>query len=129
MTRPADLRYASTHEWVRVQGDVATIGITDFAVEQLSDLAFIDLPDAGAKCKKGARFGEIESTKAVSDLLAPVTGEIIEVNTEVVENLQYISSSPYERGWLVRVRMSNPAELEGLLNAEAYETHVQAEQH
>jgi glycine cleavage system H protein len=125
MSRPVHLKYSPTHEWVRVEGDVARIGITDFAVEQLSDLAFIDLPKAGASTKKGCRFGEIESTKAVSDLVAPVSGEILEVNDEVLANLPIVSSSPFEKGWLIRVRMSNPAECEGLLDAEGYAAEVE----
>ena len=127
MTRPEVLKYTSTHEWVQVEGDVATIGITDHAVEQLSDLVFIDLPEAGASAQKGARFGEIESTKAVSDLVSPVSGEIVEVNSEVADDMQRISDSPFERGWLIRVKMSNIEELDGLLGVEEYSLQLETE--
>jgi glycine cleavage system H protein len=123
------LKFAPTHEWVRVEGDVAVVGITDHAVEQLSDLAFVDLPEKGTKAERDVRFGEIESTKSVSDLVAPVSGEIIDVNTEAVENLQLISSSPFDQGWMVRIRMSNRSELDSLLSAEDYAAHILTEEH
>lgn len=129
MSRPANLKYTRSHEWVRVEGDVATVGITDHAVEQLSDLAFVDLPRKGAKAEKDQRFGEIESTKSVSDLIAPLSGEIFDVNTEVIENLQLISLSPFDEGWLIRVRISNPAELKSLLSSEDYAEHLKHEEH
>lgn len=129
MARPANLKYTPTHEWVRVEGDDAVVGITDHAVEQLSDLAFVDLPEKGSPAEKDVRFGEIESTKSVSDLIAPVSGEIIDVNTEVVENLQMISSSPFEQGWMIRVRMSDRSELDSLLSAEEYADHILTEEH
>jgi glycine cleavage system H protein len=122
------MKYTATHEWVRVEGDIATVGITDHAVEQLNDLVFIDLPEAGASTQKGGRFGEIESTKAVSDLVSPVSGEIVEVNSGVVDELQRISDSPFEGGWLIRVRMSDPTELEALLGSEEYATQLEAEE-
>jgi glycine cleavage system H protein len=125
MSRPAELKYTPTHEWVRVEGDTATVGLTDFAVEPLSDLAFIDLPKVGATAKKGTRFGEIESTKAVSDLVAPVSGEIVEVNADVLANLPIVSASPFAEGWMIRVRLSDPAELQGLLDAGAYALEVE----
>jgi len=129
MARPTDLKYSPTHEWVRVDADVAVVGITDHAVEELGDLAFIDLPKAGTAVKKGERFGEIESTKAVSDLVSPVTGEILEVNQELVDDLERISLSPFDRGWMIRVRMSRPAELSDLLSAEDYAAQISAEEH
>jgi glycine cleavage system H protein len=129
MARPANLKYTPTHEWVRVEGDIAVVGITDHAVEQLSDLAFVDLPEKGSKAEKDVRFGEIESTKSVSDLMAPVSGEIIDVNDEIVENLQMISSSPFDQGWMIRIRMADPSELDSLLSAEAYAAHILTEEH
>jgi glycine cleavage system H protein len=129
MSRPVDLKYTPTHEWVRVEGDVAVVGITDHAVEQLSDLAFIDLPEKGAAAEKDTRFGEIESTKSVSDLIAPVSGEIIDVNTDLVEDLQRISSSPYDEGWMIKIRMSNPSELGTLHSAADYDAHLKTEEH
>ncbi|MBI4604649.1 MAG: glycine cleavage system protein GcvH [Planctomycetes bacterium] len=128
-TRPANLRYTPTHEWVRVEGPDAVVGITDHAVEQLSDLAFIDLPEEGRAVRRDEPFGEIESTKAVSELIAPVSGKIVAVNSELVETLQRITASPFGEGWMVRIRMSDPSELEGLLTAEAYEAHVLTEEH
>lgn len=129
MARPANLKYTTSHEWVRVEGDLAVIGITDYAVEQLSDLAFVDLPEKGDKVVKDGRFGEIESTKSVSDLIAPVSGEVVEVNTEVIENLQMISSSPFDEGWMIRVRMSSPAELASHLSADGYAEHLKTLEH
>ena len=134
MSRPSDLRYTATHEWVRVSGDetsglTATVGITDFAVAQLSDLAFVDLPATGKAVKKGARFGEIESTKAVSDLVAPVSGTVVAVNGDVAENLALISNSPFGDGWLVRIRLTDPSELKALLSAQDYEAVTQVEEH
>jgi glycine cleavage system H protein len=129
MARPENLKYAPTHEWVRVEGDVAVVGITDYAVEQLSDLAFVDLPEAGAKVEKDTRFGEIESTKSVSDLISPVSGAIIAVNTEIVDNLHLISTSPYDQGWMLRVRMSDPSELDSLLSADDYAAQIASEEH
>jgi glycine cleavage system H protein len=129
MARPSDLKYSRTHEWVRVEGDVATVGITDYAVEQLGDLAFVDLPEVGGSAKQGERFGEIESTKAVSDLVSPVSGEIVEVNSEVVDDLELISGSPFEKGWLVRIRLSALEELEPLLTDDGYATAIESEEH
>ena len=127
MSRPADLRYAKTHEWVRVDGDVAVVGITDHAVEQLGDLAFVDLPEVGTRVSKGDSFGEIESTKTVANLYTPVGGEIVAVNEELADNLQLISDAPYESGWMIRLRMSEELETEGLLTADEYADHVAAE--
>ena len=129
MARPENLKYTPTHEWVRVEGDAAVIGITDYAVEQLSDLAFVDLPEKGTLTEKDARFGEIESTKSVSDLISPVSGAIIDVNTEIVDNLHLISSSPFGEGWMIRVRMSDPSELASLLSAGDYAAHIASEEH
>jgi len=129
MSRPSDLKYTPTHEWVRIEGDVAVIGITDHAVHELSDLAFIDLPEKGSTVEKDARFGEIESTKAVSDLVSPVSGEVIEVNGDLVENLQWVSSSPYGEGWMIKVRMADPSQAAGLLSAEDYAAHIASEEH
>ncbi|HZN59579.1 MAG TPA: glycine cleavage system protein GcvH [Planctomycetota bacterium] len=129
MARPTNLKYTSTHEWVRVEGDVAVVGITDYAVEQLSDLAFIDLPEKGTMVEKDKRFGEIESTKSVSDLIAPVSGEIIAVNSGLADDLQRISSSPFDDGWMVRIRMSKPPEVSSLLSADAYASHILTQDH
>jgi glycine cleavage system H protein len=129
MARPTDLKYTPSHEWVRVEDGVAVIGITDHAVAELSDLAFVDLPEKGMQVEKDTRFGEIESTKSVSDLIAPVSGEILAVHDELVENLQLISDSPFDEGWMVRIRMSDPSELESLLSAADYAAHIEREKH
>ncbi len=129
MPLPKNLRYTPSHEWVRVEGAFAIVGITDFAVEQLSDLVFIELPAKEAKVKKEARFGEIESTKTVSDLIAPVSGKVVEVNTALADNLDLIKDSPYGQGWMVKIQMSDPAELESLLTADRYQQQLDSEEH
>lgn len=119
--RPEDLRYHESHEWVRVEGDIATVGITDYAVEQLTDLVYVELPETGAEVKAGETFGEIESVKAVSDLIAPVTGTVEEVHDALPDQLDLLSSAPFTDGWLIKVKMSDPGEAESLMNLEAYE--------
>jgi glycine cleavage system H protein len=122
-----NLRFATTDEWVRVEGDIATIGITDFAVQALTDLVHIELPDAGGTITKGDVLGEVESVKAVSDLYAPVTGEVVEVNSGLVDDLDALSDEPFGRGWIVKIRMSNPDDLSSLIDRAAYEAHWNAE--
>ena len=126
---PSNLRYAKTHEWVHVEGDVATIGISDFAVKQLTDLVYIGLPDVGRKLKAAETFGEVESVKAVSDLYAPISGEVVEVNKKLVNDLAALSDDPYGRGWMVKIRMSDAAAVNSLLDRKAYEAHVASEEH
>jgi glycine cleavage system H protein len=121
---PKTLRFAPTHEWIHLDGDVATVGISRFAVDQLTDLIMIDLPAVGTKGAAGKGFGEVESVKAVSDLYAPVSGEVVEVNSEVTGNVQLLAEDPYDRGWLIKVKTdpkSLPAEL---LDHYAYEKKV-----
>ncbi len=121
MKRPGHLRYSETHEWTSLDGDVATVGITDFAVEQLQDLVFIELPKAGARVEKGKRFGEIESVKAVSDLVAPVSGEVTAVNEALDVDLGPLASDPFGAGWLVKVRVPDrESALAGLLDEAGY---------
>ena len=120
MNAPENLRYATTHEWVRVEGDTAIVGITDFAQAELGDVVYLDLPDAGRQVIKGAPFGAVESVKAVSDLYAPVSGEITEVNGPLLDSPEGINNSPYEGGWMVKIRMSDPSEVDGLLDAAGY---------
>jgi glycine cleavage system H protein len=129
METPAELKYAPTHEWLRIDGSTATIGITHHAVEQLGDLAFVDFPEPGTTVERAQAFGEIESTKTVSELFAPVSGEIVEVHTSLVEELHSISESPYEAGWMIKIRMNDPAEVDELLSAADYETLVAQEEH
>ena len=116
----SSLKYAKTHEWLRIEGDVGTIGVSDFAVKELTDLVFVGLPNVGKKFAAGEVFGEIESVKAVSDLYAPVSGEVIEINSNLPNDLDALSQDPFGRGWLIKLRLSNPAEAASLLDAAAY---------
>jgi glycine cleavage system H protein len=125
----ASLKYSKTHEWVAVEGDVATIGISDFAVHLLSDLVYADLPAVGKRITQGQPFGEVESVKAVSDLYAPVSGEVIARNDKLPDNLDLLTTSPFADGWMVKVRLSNPGELASLLSQTAYKSHCEAEKH
>lgn len=117
---PSDLKYARTDEWVRLEGDIATIGISDFAQDQLNDVVFVELPEVGTEVKKGEPFGTVESVKAASDLNAPVTGTVTEVNDAVRDNPELINSDPYERGWLIKVKVSDPDSRNDLMDSAAY---------
>lgn len=118
---PADLRYTKDHEWVKVDGDVATIGVTDFAANQLGDVVFVDLPAAGRSVEQFATFGVVESVKAVSDLYAPVSGEVVEVNPDLSGQPELVNSDPFGGGWMIRVRVADAAQIDGLLDAAAYD--------
>jgi glycine cleavage system H protein len=118
---PTDLRYTKDHEWVRVDGDTATIGITDFAAKQLGDVVFVDLPEAETAVTQFATFGVVESVKAVSDLFAPVSGEVAETNGGLTGQPELVNSDPYGAGWMIRVRITDPAQIDGLLEPAAYE--------
>jgi glycine cleavage system H protein len=123
--RPNDRKYTESHEWVKVDGDVATIGITDFAIEQLDELVYLDLPEAGDSVTRGEPFGEIESVKAQSDIYSMLTGEVIETNTSLADNLDDLMKDPFNAGWMIKVKIENPAELEGdLKDAEQYESFL-----
>lgn len=124
-TTPSELRYTEQHEWVRVDGDVVTVGITHFAQDQLGDVVYVDLPSAGAPVEREQPFGEVESTKSVSDLFAPVTGEIVERNDALDERPELVNSDPYGDGWLVSIRVADAAQLDELLDAAAYEGLLQ----
>jgi glycine cleavage system H protein len=126
---PKTLRYAPTHEWVSLDGDIATIGISQFAIDQLTDLIVIDLPAPGSRLTAGKSFGEIESVKAVSDLYAPVGGEVVEVNSAVAGDVQRLAKEPYGGGWLIKVRVDDPAAVDALLDRDAYERKVADEAH
>lgn len=126
---PASLKFTKTHEWVAVEGDIATIGISDFAVHLLSDLVYADLPPIGKKITQGEPFGEVESVKAVSDLYAPVSGEVIGRNDALPDNLDLLTTSPFDGGWMVKVRLSNAGELSSLLSQTAYKAHCDTEKH
>ncbi len=123
------LRYAPTHEWVQLSGDVATIGITKFAVDQLTDLIMIELPAVGTRITRGKAFGEIESVKAVSDLYAPLAGSVIEVNADVAGNVQILADDPYDKGWLIKVKVVQPVDIRDLLDLDAYEHKVAEDAH
>ena len=118
---PADLRYTKDHEWVRVDGDTATIGVTDFAAKQLGDVVFVDLPSVGKTVDQFATFGVVESVKAVSDLYAPLSGEVLEVNGDLGGAPELVNSDPFGGGWMIRVRVTDAGQVAGLLDAAAYE--------
>ncbi len=126
---PANLKYAASHEWVRVEGEVAVIGITAFALEQLTDLIVMDLAKPGTKVKQGGRLGEVESVKSVSDIYAPVGGEVIEVNLAIINDLSKLPTDPYGDGWLVKLKLENAADLNSLMTDEAYQAAVAAADH
>ena len=126
---PNELKYATTHEWVYPDGEMTVVGITDFAVKTLTDLVFLELPVVGTVVKAGEPFGEVESVKAVSELLAPVSGEIVEVNTSVTDDLDCLSKDPYGAGWLVKIKMTDPSQLETLLDFAAYEKQCKENEH
>ena len=117
---PDDLRYHEEHDWARIEGDVATFGITWYAQDSLGEVVFYDPPEAGAAIARGESYAEVESVKAVSDVIAPLSGEIVEVNSELEQSPERINEDPYGGGWLVKVRLSDPSEAEGLLGADDY---------
>ena len=124
---PDDLKYLDTHEYIRLEGDLATIGISAFAVNQLGDIVFLDLPEVGAGLEKGEAFGTVESVKAVEDLKAPVTGTVVERNEEIIESPEDLVEDPYGAGWLLKVRVDNPSEVDDALSAAAYREMVEGE--
>jgi glycine cleavage system H protein len=124
MSYPADLKYTKEHEWVRVDGTTGVVGITDFAQQQLGDVVYVELPEVGSTITAGQVFGTIESVKAVSELFAPVSGEVTEVNTSLKDRPDYVNSKPHET-WMVKVNMNNSSELASLMDAGAYETLIQ----
>jgi glycine cleavage system H protein len=121
---PLDLKYAKSHEWVRVNGDVATIGITDHAQHELTDVVFVELPEVGRKLNAGEACAVVESVKTASDIYSPVSGEITEVNQAVVDDPALVNTEPYEDGWFFRIKLSNPAELSALLGPEQYKVQI-----
>jgi glycine cleavage system H protein len=121
MTSPQDLKYTKSHEWVRVDGDIATIGVTDYAQSELGDITYLELPDVGGSVSGGEPFGVVESVKAASDIYTPIDGEVIERNEDAIAAPDVVNSSPYEGAWLIKVRVSDPAQLEQLMSAEEYD--------
>ena len=123
---PTDLHYTKDHEWVRVDGDVATVGITAYAADQLGDIVFVELPDTGRSLEQFATFGVVESVKAVSDLFAPVGGEVVETNADLTGQPELVNSEPYKGGWMVRLRLVDPTQVDGLLGPAAYDELIAA---
>jgi len=121
---PADLKYTKSHEWVRVTGDTATVGITDHAQHELTDIVVVELPEAGRKVKAGEACAVVESVKTASDIYSPVSGEVSEVNKAVVDNPALVNSEPYAGGWFYKLKLANPAELEALLGADQYTKQI-----
>ncbi|MEM9201071.1 MAG: glycine cleavage system protein GcvH [Actinomycetota bacterium] len=124
MNVPESLRYSKEHEWVRVDGDRAVIGITDYAQDALGDVVYVDPPEVGSDLSAGDSFGEVESTKSVSELYAPISGSVASVNSDLEGEPEKLNADPYGEGWICTVTMSDPSELDGLLDAEAYQTFI-----
>ncbi|HTY37131.1 MAG TPA: glycine cleavage system protein GcvH [Bacteroidota bacterium] len=124
MNFPENLKYTNDHEWIRVEGNAGWVGITDYAQSELGDVVFVELPAAGTKVTKGKSFGTIEAVKAVSDIFAPVTGEILEINKEVQSSPDMVNKDPYGKGWMVKIRMDNAADVAALLDVDSYKKIV-----
>lgn len=129
MSSPADRRYTKTHEWVSLDGDVATIGVTDFAQSELGDITYLDLPEIGTAISENAAFGVVESVKAANDIFSPIDGEVVERNDAAVDAPETVNSSPYGDAWLVKVRVSDPAKFEALMDAAAYDAFAESAAH
>jgi glycine cleavage system H protein len=127
MDFPEELKYTEEHEWALLEGDLVSIGITDFAQDQLGDVVFVELPNVGDRVEVGKTFGVVESTKAVSDIYAPIDGLIVEVNAELPDAPEIINTSPYEDGWLIRIKPDDPSDLEDLMDASAYQEFIEEE--
>jgi glycine cleavage system H protein len=121
---PSDLKYTKSHEWIRLEGDVATIGITDFAQTELGDVVWVELPEVGRALQAGETFGSVESVKTVSDLYAPVAGQVIDVNPALSSQSELINSDPYEKGYMLKVRVDSPSAVASLLDADAYKSVI-----
>jgi glycine cleavage system H protein len=128
---PADYRYTKQHEWIKVQGDTGTIGITDYAQQELGDVVFVDLPKVGAKISGGKSLGSVESVKAVSEIYSPVSGEVTETNPLLVDAPEKINTDPHNAAWLIKLKLADPKEVAGLMDAAAYEAYIseQAKEH
>ncbi|MCH7902952.1 MAG: glycine cleavage system protein GcvH [Armatimonadetes bacterium] len=124
MIFPTDLKYTKSHEWVRVNGDTATVGISDHAQSEMGDVVYVELPEVGRTLQSQESFGTIESVKTVSDVYAPVAGEVVEANAALVAQSELLNTAPYEEGWLVKIKMSDPREADLLMGAEAYQASL-----
>lgn len=124
MNVPSELKYTTDHEWVKIDGDIATIGITDYAQGELGDIVYVEIETEGEELDKGAVFGTVEAVKTVSDLFMPVSGEVIEVNSGIESDPESVNNSPYENGWMIKVRLTNADEVAELMSAEDYEAEI-----
>jgi glycine cleavage system H protein len=124
MSSPTDLRYATSHEWVRLEGDIATVGISDHAQEELTDVVFVELPALGRSVDVGDPTAVVESVKAASDIYAPIAGEVVEVNPQVENDPSLVNTDPYGKGWIFKLKVKSPADVETLLDSAAYEAHI-----
>ena len=124
MLFPDNLKYSNDHEWIRLESDEAYIGITDYAQGELGEIVFIDVDTVGESLKQGEVFGSIEAVKTVSDLMIPASGEVLELNAALEDHPELVNNSPYEEGWIIKVKLSNPAELDGLMSAAEYKTFI-----
>ncbi|OGQ05470.1 MAG: glycine cleavage system protein H [Deltaproteobacteria bacterium RIFCSPLOWO2_01_44_7] len=127
MEFPEDLKYTKEHEWVKVNGEIATIGITDYAQEQLGDIVYLELPAEGEAVEQGEPFGVVESVKAVSDLYAALSGTVLEINDPLVENPETLNEDCYEEGWLIKIKIGDPKELKNLMDCKSYQAHIKEE--
>jgi len=126
MNIPADLKYTQDHEWVRVDGDIAVVGVTDFAQSELGDVVFVEIETEGEELDKGETFGTVEAVKTVSDLFMPVGGEVIEFNEALADEPELVNKDPYGEGWMIKIKIASTAELEDLLDADAYQAMIEA---
>ena len=129
MANPIDLKYSKEHEWIKVNGNIGIVGVTDFAQKQLTDIVFVELPEKGKKVKQNKQMAVIESVKSVSDVFSPVSGEIIEVNEKLKDSPDIINKDPYGEGWIAKLKLENKDELNNLMPAEDYEDFIQEEKH
>jgi glycine cleavage system H protein len=124
MNIPSELKYSTDHEWIKVEGDIATIGITDYAQKELGDIVFVDVTSEGETLARGDVFGTIEAVKTVSDMVLPISGEVIEFNSSLESDAAAINSDPYGKGWIIKVKIANPSELSSLIDAAAYKLQI-----
>jgi glycine cleavage system H protein len=129
MASPQDLKFTKTHEWVRADGDVVTLGIADYAQSELGDITFLELPEPGDSVQAAEALGVVESVKAASDIYSPIDGEVVERNDEVVDSPDAVNASPYDRAWLLKIRVSDPSQLESLMSAEEYDQYLESIAH
>jgi glycine cleavage system H protein len=128
MAYPSDYRYTKDHEWIQAQGATATIGITDYAQHELGDVVFVELPKLGAKIKAGESFGTVESVKAVSEIYAPASGEVTEINSKLADTPETINSDPHKAAWLIKIKLADAKEISGLMDAAAYQSYIAEKQ-